>query len=266
MLKRKLGSTDLENSAAKKKKTEFGGKIDFNHTYSLKEFEFIKDYIKERHPNFELVDGKLVSIPYSPIAYEAIVHEISRQLGNWNIQQPKSGIVTTSKGGFDFDVSGRQKIRAPDIAFTPANIYRSLDESQLWSFNGQPFTPIFVVEIANIDKKTVEKEIDTKFKKEYFASGTSVELGWLIDPENRIIWVYRRNKNKDPYRRRKEWTDLEADKTLPGFTLELSNIEDIISQNVEYEESSESSDDEDDEEEGKCPFCSTRTDNARKMV
>jgi Uma2 family endonuclease len=232
MTKRKFTAEKLagENSAAKKRK--FGldiDKLDFNRTYSIKEFELIRDQIN-RYSNFELVNGKLVSIPYSSIAHEAIVHEVSRQLGNWNIHNSKNGVVTTSKGGFNFDVSGNQKIRAPGVAFIPANIYHSLDENQLWSFNGQPFTPVFVVEVADLINKGVEKEIDTKIKKEYFASGTSVELAWLFDLKERSIWVYKRNKNGVPYRRSKAWVDLEAGKTLPGFTLELGPIVDIISQ------------------------------------
>ncbi|CAG8755499.1 17219_t:CDS:2, partial [Rhizophagus irregularis] len=30
--------------------------------------------------------------------------------------------------------------RAPDVAFIPEDIFLSLDEKQLWSFEGQPFT------------------------------------------------------------------------------------------------------------------------------
>ncbi|CAB4382558.1 unnamed protein product [Rhizophagus irregularis] len=262
---------DSENSASKRKKftnSENSRKkfdinnIDFSRTYSLEEFELIKDHIKNNHPNFELVGGKLVSIPYSPIVYEAIVHEISRQLGNWNINNVKNGVVTTSKGGFDFNVSGSQKIRAPDITFTSANIYRSLDEEQLWSFNGQPFTPLFVVEVANLKKKEVEKEIDTRFKKEYFASGTSVELGWLFDPLNRIIWVYKRNKNGEPYRRSQPWENLEGGKILPGFTLELWPINDIVAQEIDYEEDS----DDDDDDEKVCPYCKAIIKDASQMV
>ncbi|PKK71281.1 hypothetical protein RhiirC2_828439 [Rhizophagus irregularis] len=258
--------TDSGNSASKRKKFADSRKkfdineIDFNRTYNLEEFEFIKDHIKDNYPNFEFVNGKLVPVSYSPIVYEAIVHEISRQLGNWNINNSKNGVVTTSKGGFDFNVSGGQKIRAPDVTFTPANIYRSLDEEQLWSFNGQPFTPFFVVEVANLKKKEVDKEIDTKFKKEYFAIGTSVELGWLIDPLNRIIQVYKRNKNGEPYRRKRPWVYLEGGKHLPGFTLELWPIDDIIAQEINYED--DSSEEEDEEE---CPYCNASIKGASQM-
>jgi Uma2 family endonuclease len=199
--------------------------------YSVKELEHINNHIKE-NPNFELVDRKLVNIPYTPILIEAIKHEIARQLGNWNLEGSKSkaGIVTTSKGGFDFNVSDGQKIRAPSVAFTPSNICNSLDEKQLWSFQGQPFTPIFVVEVANITSAAVEKYIDTKIKKDYFADGTCVMLGWLIDPINFTIWAYKRNKNGAPYRRKQKWEDLDGGEILKGFKLELWMINHLISQ------------------------------------
>ncbi|CAB4487391.1 unnamed protein product [Rhizophagus irregularis] len=166
---------DSENSASKRKKFTNSGNsrkkfdinnIDFSRTYSLEEFELIKDHIKNNHPNFELVGGKLVSIPYSPIVYEAIVHEISRQ------------------------------------------------------------------------------------------------LGWLFDPLNRIIWVYRRNKNGEPYRRSQPWENLEGGKILPGFTLELWPINDIVAQEIDYEEDS----DDDDDDEKVCPYCKAIIKDASQMV
>ncbi|PKY23252.1 hypothetical protein RhiirB3_471328 [Rhizophagus irregularis] len=45
---------------------------------------------------------RLLPIPQSPIANEAVVHEISRQLGNWNVETSQNGIVITSQGGYDF--------------------------------------------------------------------------------------------------------------------------------------------------------------------
>jgi Uma2 family endonuclease len=202
--------------------------LDFNCAYSVNEFELINNYLKIK-PNFELVNKKLIPVSYSPVAIEAVVHEISRQLGNWNIKINKeTGIVTTSKGGFDFNVTNNQKIRAPDVAYTPENTFLSLDENQLWSFKGQPFTPIFIVEVANLTNKVVAKDVDNKIKKDYFADGTSVKLGWLIDPINCNIWVYKRNRNGAPYRRHKKWEDLEAGDILPNFTLELGLINKII--------------------------------------
>ncbi|PKY16630.1 hypothetical protein RhiirB3_429089, partial [Rhizophagus irregularis] len=106
--------------------------LDFDYCYSVNELELINNYLKI-NPNFELVNRKLIPVSYSPIAIDAVVHEISRQLGNWNIKTKKDGlgVVTTSKGGFDFNVTNLQKIRAPDVAFIPEGTFLSLDEKQL---------------------------------------------------------------------------------------------------------------------------------------
>ncbi|CAG8803055.1 2935_t:CDS:2, partial [Racocetra fulgida] len=140
---------------------------------------------------------------------EAVVHEISRQLRNWNVYTHQNGIITTSQGGFDFDISGRQTIRAPDIAFISKNIYRSLDRQQQWTFKGQP----------------------------YFAS---VDLGWLVDPKNKQIYIYRRRVSGVVYRTSHGWNNVNGGSILPGFTLEVQKIDDTISQ-----ESSESSSEND---------------------
>ncbi|CAB4386698.1 unnamed protein product [Rhizophagus irregularis] len=83
------------------------------------------------HINFE--NGRLLPIPQSPIANEAVVHEISRQLGNWNVETSQNGIVITSQGGYDFS---------------------------LLTFLGQPFTPIFVAEVVNVSKEAIFNEYE----------------------------------------------------------------------------------------------------------
>ncbi|CAG8757744.1 728_t:CDS:2, partial [Rhizophagus irregularis] len=57
-------------------------KLNLTRTYTPEELEQINKYLKVR-TNFE--NGRLISLPQTPIAHEAVVHEISRQLGNWNI-------------------------------------------------------------------------------------------------------------------------------------------------------------------------------------
>ncbi|CAB4417523.1 unnamed protein product [Rhizophagus irregularis] len=130
--------------------------LDLTHIYTQEEIEYINKHLKT-HINFK--NGRLLPISQSPIANEAIVHEISRQLG-----------------GYNFSVSGQKKIRAPHIAFIPENIYRSLNKVQLLTFLGQPFTPIFVAEVVNISKKAIFNEVDNRFKNDYFATGTSEDL------------------------------------------------------------------------------------------
>ncbi|CAG8789307.1 9200_t:CDS:1, partial [Cetraspora pellucida] len=159
--------------------------LDFKRTYTFEEFELINEQLKthtleiDGNPVdlFEFNKGKLLPMPQSPINKEVIVHEISRQLGNWNVYTRQNGIITTSQGGFDFDISGQRTIHAPDVAFIPKNIYRSLDHQQQWTFKGQPFTPTFVVEVTVVREGYQEfNDLDKKFREIYFATGSSVDL------------------------------------------------------------------------------------------
>ncbi|CAG8533991.1 17592_t:CDS:2, partial [Rhizophagus irregularis] len=177
-----------------------------------REIEYINKYLKT-HINFE--NERLLPIPQSPIANEAVVHEISRQLGNWNVETGQNGIVTTSQGGYNFSVSGQKKIRAPHIAFIPENIYSSLNKTQLLTFLGQPFTPIFVAEVVNVSKEAIFNEVDIRFKNE----------------------MYEKDDDDENITHQKcKWEDLDSDNILPDFTLDIEFVEKIILQKYEDDE------------------------------
>nr|CAG8670380.1 4750_t:CDS:2 [Entrophospora candida] len=166
--------------------------LDLNRTYTFEEFEFINEQLKTHTLEinetpvdlFEFNKGKILPMPQNPISKEAVVCEISRQLGNWNVQTCENGITTTSQGGFDFNISGQRAIRAPDVAFTPKNIYRSLNHQQQWTFKGQPFMPTCIVEVT-VTQEGYQKfnDLDQKFREVYFAMGSSVELGFTLEVE-----------------------------------------------------------------------------------
>ena len=219
--------------------------LDLDRAYTFNEFEIINDQLKNRSLKIELDNssepvpvnhfqlnksGKLVPMPQSPITKELAVMEIARQLGNWNIQTNQNGAVTCSQGGFKIETG---EIVAPDAAFTPKDTYRNLTDQQCISFQGSPFSPTFVVEVENINDigNSKGKKLDSKFKDTYFASNTSVKLGWLIDPMNKKIWVYKRNPdNNKVVRRQHQWRDLDGGDTLPGFKLEVWEIQEARSQ------------------------------------
>ncbi|RHZ78324.1 hypothetical protein Glove_166g220 [Diversispora epigaea] len=211
--------TAIDMSKANRNKIDFDN-LDLNRSYSLEEFEFINDQLKTRTLEidgqpvnlFELdKKGRLIPIPQTPYSRrEKVVAEIVGQLRNWNIQNHLNGGVTSSQRGFNFDVG---------------EIDRQLDARQNWTFKGDSFTPLLVVEVENISTLTKFNEIDKKFKDVYFAEGTSVQVGWLIDPENKIIHVYRRGQR----RWNRGWKDVDGGKFLPRFTLKVRKIEHAIS-------------------------------------
>lgn len=79
-----------------------------------------------------------------------------------------------------------------------------------------PMAPDFAVELrsANDDLKTVQKKM-----QEYIANG--VRLGWLIDPQNQRVEIYRIGQEIEVLQ---SPTNLSGEEVLPGFVLELNQI------------------------------------------
>ncbi|CAG8603621.1 13231_t:CDS:2 [Cetraspora pellucida] len=207
--------------------------LDFKHIYTFEEFESINEQLKthtlkiDGNPVnlFEFHEGKLLPMSQNSISKEAVVCEISRQLCNWNVYTRQNGIITTSQGGFNFGNSDQRTICAPDVAFIPKNIYRSLDHQQQWTFKGQSFTPTFVVEVAVVQEGYQEyNDLDKKFREIYLRQARQLAL-------------------------------VDGGSILPGFILKVQTIDDTISQ--EYSESSSS------ESDGTidCPKCSVTFSN-----
>ncbi|CAG8841056.1 21027_t:CDS:1, partial [Racocetra persica] len=213
--------------------------LDFKRTYTFEEFELINEQLKTRTLEidgnpvnlFEFNEGKLIPMPQNPISKEAVACEIFGQLRSWNVYTHQNGIITTSQGGFVFGISGQRTIRAPDVAFIPKNIYRSLDHQQQWTFKGQSFTPTFIAEVAVVREGYQEfNDLDKKFSEIYFATDSSVCLGWLVDPKNKQIYIYRRRVTGVVYRTSHGWNNVNGGSILPGFTLKVQQIDDTISQ------------------------------------
>ncbi|CAG8731883.1 1971_t:CDS:1, partial [Dentiscutata heterogama] len=213
-------------------------RLDLNHTYTFEEFEYLNEQLKYHtlEINGQPVDlfefdekGKLVPMPQATHWMEVTVATIVGQLDRWNIQTRQNGDIKTAQGGFNFNVEGQRTIRAPDVSFTPKTISRQLTQSQGWT-QGQPFTPTFVVEVGDTEGRSKFEELDHRFKHVFFATGSDVQLGWLIDPRNKRIWVYKRNQQGNVFRREHTWGDINGGDVLPRFILKVYKIEDAISQ------------------------------------
>ncbi|KUF91833.1 hypothetical protein AM588_10005384 [Phytophthora nicotianae] len=73
--------------------------------------------------------------------------------------------------------------------------------------------------------------LDHKMRIEYFPHG--VQLGWLIDPKNKIMYEYKRYAQGNRLVRRfgnSAWRDLDGGTVLPGFTLNCEDLDDVLNQ------------------------------------
>lgn len=200
--------------------------------YTIEEFELINKQLKSRSIElnekpvdlFEFDKGKLTPMPQAAVIMEATVGEIAGQLRNWSIWTLQNGIVTTSQGGYDFNVGGQRKIDALDVGFLTREAYNGLTQQQRQTFQGAPFSPIFAVEVADVSGSSDFQRLDRKIKDDYFADESSVQLAWLIDPVNKEIHLYRRGMRRYPW----GWRNIGGGAVLPGFTLNVWSIDQVI--------------------------------------
>lgn len=136
--------------------------------------------------------------------------EIVAQLRSW-ARRDGTGRSFDSSGGFTLPNGA---MRAPDAAWVELPRLRALTEDQRERF--LPLCPTFVIELrspsdslASIEAKMVE----------YMENGA--RLGWLIDPLEKRVHVYRPGAEVDILERP---SSVAGDPELPGFVLELAEI------------------------------------------
>lgn len=122
-----------------------------------------------------------------------------------------TGIGFDSSTGFTLPNGAK---RSPDLAWIRRSRWEALTEEEREEF--PPLCPDFVVELRS-QSNDIHALHDKM--KEYIANGAS--LGWLIDPIEKKIYVYRPlievHCLNDP-------RIISGDPVLPGFTLDLQRL------------------------------------------
>ena len=108
------------------------------------------------------------------------------QVGNWNLQT-KLGVVFDSSTGFKLS---NDAVRSPDVSWIPINKWNSLTKKQRRKY--LPIDPDFVIELMSPSDSFDEAQNKLK---EYISCG--VKLGWLIDPDEKQVEIYRQGKDKE---------------------------------------------------------------------
>jgi len=155
-------------------------------------------------------EGKVIIMP--PVAADtgARNSEVTGQLWLWN-RKTGLGKVFDSSAGF---VLPNGAIRSPDSAWVRQERWDALTRQEQSHF--PPLSPDFVVEL----RSRSDKLADARNKMlEYIENGA--RLGWLIDPKEQRVYIYRPNQAvevlDDP-------ETVSGETVLPGFTLELGGI------------------------------------------
>src|SRR5580700_6470800 len=142
-----------------------------------------------QYPDYSIemsAEGEILILPLSDWFTSVQVGEILQQLGNWS-RAGKGGWVTESSGGFVLPNGAR---RSPDVAWFPANRASAPDRKRRPRF--PRFAPDFVVELRSPDDRL--SRVRPKMR-EWVDNGT--KLAWLIDPERRVVEIYRPDREPE---------------------------------------------------------------------
>ncbi|MEM9977209.1 MAG: Uma2 family endonuclease [Cyanobacteria bacterium P01_D01_bin.2] len=153
--------------------------------------------------------GDLILIPPTGWGTGCRNSKLNLRLGNW-AEQDGTGIVFDSSTGFSLpngsdrspDVAWVQKSRIDAIAPDPAKFL--------------PLAPDFVVELRSATDKLAPLQ---QKMAEYQSCG--VRLGWLIDPQNKQVEIYRGDSSTEQLDNPGQ---LLGEDVLPGFVLKLTDI------------------------------------------
>jgi Uma2 family endonuclease len=130
------------------------------------------------------------------------------QIGNWN-RQAKLGKVFDSSGGFTLPNGA---VLSPDVTWIEKSKFANVSAKVAFP----AIVPDFVIELRLMTDSL--KTLQAKML-EYQANG--VRLGWLINPQQQQVEIYRLGK---PIEILQSPHSLEGEDVLPGFTLDLSSI------------------------------------------
>lgn len=167
-----------------------------------------------RNPELRIertVSGELVVMPPAGGETGRRNAELLVDLGLWAREAATGGHVFDSATGFLLP-NGAE--RAPDAAWVAAERWDALSAEQRRQF--PPLCPDFVVEI-----RSPSDRIDALHDKmrEYLANGA--RLGWLLDPDARVVWVYRPGGAVE---RHDAPVSISGEPVLPGLVVSTARL------------------------------------------
>lgn len=135
------------------------------------------------HPDLNLemsAEGELIIVPPTSPESGWKNTKLITKTENWS-EKDKTGIVFDSSTMFTLPNGAK---RSPDVSWMPKEKWNALSEREKRRF--ARVVPDFVIELRS--PSDALEDLHEKMK-EYIAVG--VRLGWLIDPENKTVHVYR---------------------------------------------------------------------------
>lgn len=155
-------------------------------------------------------DGDVIILPPTGSKSAQRNFTLIGQFGVW-MQSDETGFGFDSSAGFTLPNGA---VRAPDLAWIRKERWEVLSEDEQEEF--APICPDFVVELLS---RTDRLETIKDKMQEYIDNGA--QLGWLIDPRERDVYVYRPGEEvvclSDP-------ETISGGPLLPNFVLDVRRL------------------------------------------
>ena len=158
----------------------------------------------------ELIDGQLMEKNVSTLSC-LVETLVLLRVGN-HCQHNKLGFVWGGTMGFQCFPDAPRKVRKPDVSF----VKEERMKAELLATGFLPIAPDLAVEV--ISPGDLAHEVIEKIQ-EYLRAG--VPLIWIIDPESRVVQVYRKNGNNSQLG---ETDELLGEEVVPGFRCRVSEL------------------------------------------
>jgi Uma2 family endonuclease len=155
--------------------------------------------------------GNLIILPPTFLETSDKNSEINFQLRAW-AKKDKTGIAFESDGMFILPNGAK---RAPDAFWILKERYFALSEEERTEKFAR-ICPDFVVELRS--KSDRLRNLQTKMR-EYIENGA--RLGWLIDPGEKKVHIYRKDKSVEILNNA---ATISGEDVLKGFDLDLTEI------------------------------------------
>ncbi len=184
--------------------------LDISHvTLRITHSEF--ELLCQDNPELRLeltANGELITM--APAGWESSERncDLTAQVRNWN-RQTGLGRAFDSSGGFTLPNGA---IRSPDVTWIEKSKFADISAKTAFP----PVVPDFVVELRS--KSDSLKTLREKMQ-EYQDNG--VRLGWLINPQQQEVEIYRLGQAVEVLNTP---MTLSGEAVMPGFTLDLTPI------------------------------------------
>jgi len=136
--------------------------------------------------------------------------KVNQRLSNW-AEKDGTGECFDSSSGFTLPNGAK---RSPDAAWITKRRWNRLSKEERQT--SAPICPDFVIELRSPSDRLVDLE---EKMREYISN--SATLGWLLDPVDNCVVIYRPEQNPE---RIEAPTVISGDPVLPGFNFDFKEI------------------------------------------